>query len=294
MSENIFDGRHLRDPLIGKKFDVLDQGFVILRDVMGKDQDVAEIARISYGQVSNPSKDADLIDHLMRHRHTSPFEMPVIRLQVKLPIFVERQWVRHRTCSMNEMSGRYREMPEEFYIPGIEVIRKQSKFNKQGRDEQVDEVNSKEFQRSTKARGEQCFEGYHQAIEDQVANELARIQLPLGTYTEKVWQMNLHNLLHFLKLRTDSHAQWEIQQYANVIEEIVAECFPMIHTSWKNHVKDAITFSADEMKLLARMLRKEYECDDTDKTGYEVIDEFIEHSGLSKTRRTEMRKKLGL
>ena len=271
-----------REEIVGKKFPLLDHGFVILRDVMGKDQDVAEIARISYGEVSNPSKDENLIDHLMRHRHTSPFEMPVLRFQVKLPIFVERQWVRHRTCSMNEMSGRYREMPEEFYIPGTEVVRAQSTANKQGRDEELSADVVGAYINDVTENGKTCFGTYKACIDDKVANELARIQLPLGTYTEKVWQMNLHNLLHFLKLRTDSHAQWEIQQYANVIEEIVAACFPMIHASWKNHVKDAVTFSADEFALLKLQVDNN-----------PILLTKIEESNLSKTRKREFFKKLG-
>ena len=264
--------------LIGKKFDVLDQGYVILRDVMGDDQSIVNAARISYQQGTRKvSEDAGLIDHLMRHRHTSPFEMPVLRFQVKLPIFVERQWVRHRTCSMNEMSGRYSEMPEEFYIPEPDAVRQQSKTNKQGREELTDEQMTMLFRDDCGAnRG--TFATYRMHLETGVARELARINLPLGTYTEKVWQMNLHNLLHFLKLRTDSHAQWEIQQYANVIEGIVAELFPLTYASWKNHVKDAVTFSSDELKVLYKIMM-----------GYGEADE---HDGLSKSRVAELRKKL--
>ena len=286
--------------LIGKKFDVLDHGYVILRDVMGEDKDVAEIARISYGQVKNPSENAGLLDHLMRHRHTSPFEMPVLRFHVKLPIFVERQWVRHRTCSMNEMSGRYSVMPTEFYVPEVDSIRKQSKTNKQGRDENNldDHIYgqfAQGFRQNVERTGYDAFSRYEGAIGTDTARELARIILPLGTYTEKVWQMNLHNLLHFLKLRTDSHAQWEIQQYANVIEGIVAELFPLIYGSWKNHVKDAVTFSADEWAILKAEISNtgphtQYE----DEVMEDVMGRAVEESSLSKTRKAELKKKLGL
>ena len=272
--------------LIGKKFDVLDQGYVILRDVMGDDQSIVNAARISYQQGTRKvSEDAGLIDHLMRHRHTSPFEMPVLRFQVKLPIFVERQWVRHRTCSMNEMSGRYSEMPEEFYVPEVDVVRAQSKTNKQGREEPLHIAFVGKFIDRVVNTGEGAFKNYKASLDLDVARELARIQLPLGTYTEKVWQMNLHNLLHFLKLRTDSHAQWEIQQYANVIEGIVAELFPLTYSSWKNHVKDAVILSHDEMGLIRLLM---------DDLKPEAVEDLFSVLPISKSRKLELRKKLGL
>jgi thymidylate synthase (FAD) len=272
--------------LIGKKFDVLDQGYVILRDVMGDDQSIVNAARISYQQGTRKvSEDAGLIDHLMRHRHTSPFEMPVLRFQVKLPIFVERQWVRHRTCSMNEMSGRYSEMPEEFYVPEVDVVRAQSKTNKQGREEPLHIAFVGKFIDRVVNTGEGAFKNYKASLDLDVARELARIQLPLGTYTEKVWQMNLHNLLHFLKLRTDSHAQWEIQQYANVIEGIVAEFFPLTYGSWKNHVKDAVILSHDEMGLIRLLM---------DDLKPEAVEDLFSVLPISKSRKLELRKKLGL
>lgn len=244
-----------REELLGKKFEVLNHGYVILRDVMGSDEDIERAARISYQTGTREvSKTAALIDRLMRDRHTSPFELPVLQFQVKLPIFVERQWVRHRTCSMNEMSGRYSVMPEEYYVPAEDVIRAQSKTNKQGREDGLSEDVVKAFINRVAEQGREAFKGYGVSTGEDLARELARITLPLGTYTEKVWQMNLHNLLHFLKLRTDSHAQWEIRQYAEVIEGIVAQLFPLTHKSWENHIKYAVSFSMVETAILREAL----------------------------------------
>ena len=247
-----------------KRFDVLDHGYVKLIDYMGSDEDIVKAARVSYDAASTTQKrkDADLIDFLMRHHHTSPFEMATLIFEVKLPIFVERQWVRHRTCSMNEMSARYSELPEEYYVPVESAVGEQSNTNKQVRN-----INDKHhphgeiFRRHAQDNGELCFRDYKHDLEKGIARELARIQLPLGTYTKKIWQMNLHNLLHFLKLRTDAHAQWEIQQYSNIIEGIVAELFPMVHKSWKNHVKDAVTFSRDEIEILSLLMDPNIDAD---------------------------------
>lgn len=268
---------------IGDVVEVLDKGYIKLVDVMGSDKDICVAARVSYHEASTKkvSEDKGLIDHLLRHRHTSPFEMGEMKFEIKLPIFVERQWVRHRTCSMNEMSGRYSEMPEEYYQPEIETVRVQSKTNKQGRDESINEVDAKEFKRSAFARGADAFSSYRRALKDDVARELARIQLPLGTYTKKVWKMDLHNLFHFLKLRTDSHAQWEIQQYANEIGKFVEQAFPWSYASWLNHVKEAVTLSCDEFELVKMSMNTQ------------LLKELIHNAGLKKVRKAELMKKLG-
>lgn len=274
--------------LIGKKFSVFDHGYVILRDVMGDDQRIVNAARISYGDGTKAiNSDMGVLDYLIRHRHTSPLEMPVLHFQIKLPIFVERQWVRHRTCSMNELSGRYSVMPEEYYYPEIDAVRAQSTTNKQGRGEKLIEAEVHDFRKTIDYEAHGSFKAYKHHIDVGIARELARIQLPLSTYTEKVWQMNLHNLLHFLKLRTDSHAQYEIQCYANVIESIVAELFPLVYKSWKNHVKDAVSFSADEVALVLKILHK-------DSSLVSALELHSEFNDLSKTRKLELKKKLGL
>ena len=194
---------------------------------------------------------------------------------------------------MNEMSGRYSEMPEEFYVPDVDCVRKQSKTNKQGREEELHIAFVGKFIDRVNDTGYGAFKNYKASLDLQVARELARIQLPLGTYTEKVWQMNLHNLLHFLKLRTDSHAQWEIRSYALVIEDIISQLFPMTYQSWKNHIKDAVTFSADEWMILQDAMMEE---DTSSSNLNRRIDEPERYSGvvLSKTRKAELKKKLGL
>ena len=274
---------------IDDEVNVLDHGYVKLVDVMGSDSEICKAARVSYHEESTKKvhEDKGLIDHLMRHRHTSPFEMGVLKFEVKLPIFVERQWVRHRTCSMNEMSGRYSEMPEEYYVPRPEVIRAQSKINKQGRDGELGEQAVSSFVLGSQQDNSTAFTHYRQDLDNDIARELARINLPLGTYTKKVWMMNVHNLLHFLGLRTDGHAQWEIRQYANEIEKFVAQAFPFTHASWKNHIKDAKRFSADEWETM----------EDAMKLWHMKPEEIlcaIERSGLSKARKREFKLKLGM
>ena len=240
---------------VGDVVNVLDKGYIKLVDVMGSDEDICVAARVSYHEASTKkvSEDKGLIDHLLRHRHTSPFEMGEMKFEIKLPIFVERQWVRHRTCSMNEMSGRYSEMPEEYHMP--DHFRMQDTVNKQGTIGSVGcDASTSVFVRAREENGQRVWQSYHDELDAGIGREQAREMLPLATYTKKVWKMDLHNLLHFLKLRTDSHAQWEIQQYANEIERFVEQAFPWTYASWKNHIKDAITFSADELKMLYSMM----------------------------------------
>lgn len=285
---------------VGSEVNVLDHGYIKLVDVMGSDEEICKSARVSYHEESTKkvNEDKGLIDHLMRHRHTSPFEMGVMKFEVKLPIFVERQWVRHRTCSMNEMSGRYSEMPEEYYVPEIDAIRAQSKTNKQGRDEPISSTMAKGFIAGSEKDTATTFIHYRQDLKNDIARELARINLPLGTYTKKVWMMNLHNLLHFLGLRTHSHAQWEIRQYAEQIEKFVERAFPWTYASWKNHVKDAVRFSADEWKLIHEYLAVQTTGLDgsaNPATGYQCMKTRIDYEGgLNKTRKRELKAKLGM
>lgn len=228
---------------------------MILVDIMGTDADICRAARVSYDDASTKktSTDEQLIDYLMRHRHTSPFEMVTLKFEVKLPIFVERQWVRHRTCSMNEMSGRYSEMPEEYHMP--HQFRIQDKHNKQGSQDTIGvDVDANLMSRLRRENAEKIWQCYHDEMAKGVAREQAREMLPLAVYTKKVWQMNLHNLFHFLRLRTSGHAQWEIRQYAEAIERIVADCVPLAYKAWGIHVKDAVTFSLDELDILKMLV----------------------------------------
>lgn len=248
-----------RDSLKGTKWRVLNDGHIVLQDFMGSDFDIAESARTSYQQGTRKvSETRGLIRYLMRHRHTTPIEMAELKFHIKLPIFVERQWIRHRTSTTNEVSARYSILPEAFYVPELEDVCAQSKTNKQGRDEPLDPKIAGEFRGRTETGCSEAFADYGEALNQGVARELARIGLPLGTYTEKVWKVDLHNLLHFLSLRMDSHAQWEIRQYANIIGyEIVAKLFPMVWEAFCDYRLNAVTLSALEIAQIRELLQGE-------------------------------------
>jgi thymidylate synthase (FAD) len=239
--------------LKGKTFRILDHGHLVLMDVMGSDQDIVQAARTSYQQgTKSVSDDRTLLRFLMRHNHATPFEMAQLKFHVKLPIFVERQWIRHRASSTNEMSARYSELPEEYYVPDASVVGIQSQFNKQGRGAAADELIASQFLDRVQGSCKSAFIGYGNSLRDDIARELARIELPLGTYTEKVWSADLRNLLHFLGLRMDSHAQWEIRQYANVIGQIVKELFPLTWEAFEDYRLGATSFSRID-KIMARV-----------------------------------------
>ena len=235
------------EQLLDREFKVLDHGFVRLVDYMGGDARIVAAARVSYGAgTKTVTEDAGLIDYLMRHKHTSPFEQVELTFHCKMPVFTARQWIRHRTASVNEVSGRYSELPAEFYIPDVEVIRKQSTTNKQGRDTPLDETQASHFRDNVALEGHNAFISYQTALKQDVARELARITLPLGTYTEWYWKIDLHNLFHFLALRLDTHAQWEIQQYAKVMLEMARAVAPLATAAFEKHVLDAITLTRED------------------------------------------------
>jgi thymidylate synthase (FAD) len=245
------------EALLGKEFRCLDKGFVRLIDVMGDDAAIVQAARVSYGEgTRSVSDDRKLIRYLMRHRHTSPFEMVEFKFHIKLPIFVARQWIRHRTANVNEYSGRYSIMREEFYLPEPEQIRPQSLLNKQGRSE---EPLPEELARSVRQRlqdtQQRLYAEYQELLQQNLARELARINLPLSLYTEWYWKIDLHNLFHFLRLRLDEHAQYEIRVYARAIAEIVKQVVPLAWEAFEDYVLNAVTFSRAEQAALARMLR---------------------------------------
>lgn len=230
------------EAILDKEFPVLDHGFIRLVDYMGGDARVVQAARVSYGAgTKTKRKDKGLINYLMRNRHTSPFEQVIFTFHVKLPIFVARQWIRHRTARLNEISGRYSVMKDEFYVPEPAAICKQSKDNKQGRDQEVPREMQEKFIALVRKQQRQIYNEYDEAIQDDIARELARINLPLSLYTEWYWQIDLHNLFHFLTLRMDAHAQWEIRQYANVMADIVSKTAPFCYEAFENHVLNSRT-----------------------------------------------------
>jgi thymidylate synthase (FAD) len=245
------------DKLLGLYFPVLDQGFISLVDYMGNDAAIAQAARCSYGPGTRAvSDDRALIRYLVRHKHTSPLEQVELKFHCKMPIFVARQWVRHRTASLNEMSGRYSIMPLQFYTPDVGSFKLQSKDNKQGRDDStLEEGLHKGFKAATKVIRNNVMKHYVECLTYDVAREIARIDLPLSTYTEWYWKMDLHNLMHFLMLRCDGHAQWEIRQYANIMAGIVKVVVPAAYEAWVDYTHGARSFSRMECQLLEESVR---------------------------------------
>jgi len=245
------------EKILDKEFKVLDKGFVRLVDYMGGDERVVQSARVSYGKgTKTVREDKALIDYLMRNRHTSPFEQVVLTFHCKMPIFVARQWIRHRTARVNEISGRYSVLENEFYLPDKGQVRLQSKINRQGRsDEEVPPELQEEVLRILIEGQRRAYQDYEELIEKDIARELARINLPLSLYTQWYWQIDLHNLFHFLELRLDYHAQWEIRQYAKVIAEITKKVAPVSYEAFEKHVLNAVRFSGEELKALKNMLQ---------------------------------------
>jgi thymidylate synthase (FAD) len=244
------------EAVLDKEIPVLDKGFVRLVDYMGGDERVVQAARVSYGEgTKSYREDAALIDYLLRHRHTSPFEQVILTFHVKLPIFVARQWIRHRTARLNEISGRYSVMKDDFYLPAPEDLALQSSDNKQGRSEEALEPGIAEKVRAALEKGQkEAFAAYSSLIDEGIARELARINLPLSLYTEWYWQIDLHNLFHFLSLRMNRHAQKEIRLYAEKLFEIAGKVAPRCCESFERHVLGGVSFSGDEFAELKKRL----------------------------------------
>lgn len=251
------------ESLIDLYFPVLDHGFIALKDYCGSDAAIAQAARCSYGAGTKQiSDDRNLIRYLVRHKHTSPLEQLEIKIHAKMPVFVARQWIRHRTSNVNEASGRYSVMPLQFYTPENDIIRAQSKTNKQGRDEPVDDTIIQKYLVDLENTRDHSKNTYINALKGDVARELARIDLPLSTYTEWYWKMDLHNLLHFLSLRCDGNAQYEIRAYANIIAGMVKMIAPIAYEAWLDYKFTAQTFSYQEMKALMSIINTAAYCGD--------------------------------
>ena len=223
------------EEILDKEFPVLDHGFVRLVDYLGSDQRIVQSARVSYGEGTKTYRqDKGLINYLMRNDHTSPFEQVVFTFHVKMPIFVARQWTRHRTARMNEISGRYSVMKDEVYLPDPEMAER--------------------IQSIMKEDTERAFSSYHEMLDMGIAREISRIDLPLSIYTEFYWEIDLHNLFHFLKLRLDGHAQYEIRQYGIVMLEIVRKVCPIATEAFENHKLSGRSFSGREVEAIKAML----------------------------------------
>jgi len=261
--------------LIGKKFDVLDHGFIRVVDIMGNDSAVVQAARVSYGDGTKTKReDGGLINYLMKHRHTSPFEMCEIKLHIKLPIFIARQWIRHRTANVNECSARYSIVPEDFYVPSLENILPQSEMNKQCRGGEISELDAQAAQDLIVKSSKESYKNYIKLLDDEsrgeetdgvgIAREIARGVLPVNMYTEWYWKIDLHNLLHFIKLRIHQHAQYEIRVYAEILAKIVKEWCPLTFSAFEEHVLYAQTFSKSQIDALKNLL-----------SGVEISDENL-------------------
>jgi len=246
---------------------VLDHGFVRVVDYMGDDAAIVQAARVSYGRgTRRSSQDGALIAYLMRHWHSTPFEMCEIKLHVKLPIFVARQWVRHRTANINEYSARYSVLDAEFYVPEREHLAAQSATNRQGRDAVLSEAEADEVLRILRDDAARSYSNYGWMLNDGTAGhdvdgdrvglsrELARIGLGLNTYTQWYWKCDLHNLLRFLRLRADSHAQYEIRAFADAVLDIVGRWVPLTHAAFIEHQMNSLTLSASAVQAVRALL----------------------------------------
>ncbi|XWO14045.1 Thymidylate synthase ThyX [Candidatus Hepatincola sp. Pdp] len=273
--------------ILYEQFNVLDSGFIRVIDYMGNDSSIAQAARVSYGKGTKTiSDDTGLIRYLLRYKHTTPFEMCEIKFHIKAPIFVARQWLRHRTANVNEYSARYSILDESYYLPDHEQIKVQSVSNKQGRGESFSKKTTNEIVNNLNIASKEAVKLYQELLtiadsesnKQGLAKELARIILPVNMYTQFYWKIDLHNLLHFLMLRADSHAQYEIRVYAEKMLELVAKWVPITYQAFLDYTVNSHTFSAKEMAVLHKIINNE-------KVDYEA-------SGLSKREVSTFKKSL--
>lgn len=259
--------------LPGEKIQILDHGFVQLVDVMGDDQAIVDAARLSVSgeNVKTVQNNEGLIRYLLRNRHTTPFEMVEFKFRCKMPIFVARQWVRHRTASLNEMSARYSELPAEFYVPKKEDIKYQATKNKQGRGNE-EMAHSAAISAAMGKEAAESFVFYKERLEDGMARELARNNLPLSTYTMWVWKMDLHNLFHFLSLRAHPHAQMEIRVYAEAMLEMLEPYVPLALKAFYDYRLNATFLTAQDQEAVRYILANHGQQFDYDVAG--IVDIF--------------------
>ena len=281
------------EEILYKPLAALDHGFVRVIDYMGDDTAIVQSARVSYGKGTKKiSNDKGLIKYLMRHRHSTPFEMCEIKLHVKLPIFIARQWIRHRTANVNEYSARYSILDKEFYIPSVENLASQSQVNKQGRAENLSPEEAEKVIELLKSDAEQTYRNYEVMLNENsdgetldegsmgIARELARMNLTLNTYTQWYWKIDLNNLLHFLALRADAHAQYEIRVYADIILDIVKKWVPVTYEAFEDYRVGGTQLSAKEILILKKIIKGE------------TVDPDAE--GISKREWGELQKKFDL
>ena len=250
------------EPWLHQAVPVLDHGFIRVVDYMGDDAAIVQAARVSYGAGTRTARDdAGLIRYLMRHWHSTPFEMCEIKLHVKLPVFVARQWIRHRTANVNEYSARYSILDREFYIPDPSHLAAQSRVNNQGRGELLEGDEAARVLAILRDDSMRAYDHYEAMLSQDgqqgLARELARMNLPMNVYTQWYWKVDLHNLFHFLRLRADAHAQYEIRAYAEALCDVVKDWVPHAWAAFEDYRLSAVTFSGKGMDCLRRMLAGE-------------------------------------
>lgn len=257
------------EALLYKPLPVLDHGFVRVVDYMGDDASVVQAARVSYGRgTKKVQEDRGLINYLLRHWHTTPFEMAEIKLHVKLPIFVARQWIRHRMANVNEYSARYSVMDREFYVPSPEHLAAQSSVNRQGRGDLLTGQEAQDVLAMLREDASRNYDHYVEMLNDPaegsysedragLARELARMNLTMNVYTQWYWKTDLHNFMNFLRLRADSHAQYEIRAYAEVMVGLLAKWVPLVHEAFMEHRMGSVQLSATALKAVRRMIAGE-------------------------------------
>lgn len=241
---------------------VLDHGFIRVIDYMGDDAAIVQAARVSYGAgTKHVSNDEGLIRYLMRHWHSTPFEMCEVKLHVKLPVFVARQWIRHRTANVNEYSARYSILDREFYIPEPAQLAAQSTVNNQGRGAVLEGAEAARVLALLKSDASQMYDHYEEMLSQDgqqgLARELARMNLPMNIYTQWYWKTDLHNLFHFLRLRADAHAQYEIRVYAEAIAACVRDWVPLAFAAFEDYRMGGVTLSSKAVDVLKRRLQGE-------------------------------------
>ena len=250
-----------------KPLKVLDKGFIRVVDYMGNDSSIVQAARVSYGKgTKKKSQDEGLIRYLLRHRHTTPFEMCEIKLHVKLPIFIARQWIRHRTANVNEYSARYSILEDEFYIPKIANLAEQSSINKQGRGQEVDNTTAKKIINILLEDSKNCYNNYTWMLNEEggrnfeknrpsLSRELARINLTLNTYTEWYWKVDLHNFMHFVSLRVDKHSQYEIRAYAEILLNILKSWVPITYKAFNSYRLNSAELSEESLEIVKKLVK---------------------------------------
>ena len=270
------------EKVLYQPFKVLDKGFIRIVDYMGNDSSIVQAARVSYGKgTKKKSLDEGLIRYLLRHKHTTPFEMCEIKLHVKLPIFIARQWIRHRTANVNEYSARYSILEDEFYIPKIANLAEQSYSNKQGRGKKINEGLAAKIIKILKDDATRCYNNYlwmlnenntqgYDETRDSLSRELARINLTLNTYTEWYWKIDLHNFMHFLSLRADHHSQFEIRAYADVLIKILKKWVPITYKAFCSYILNSTELSQEALQVIKKLIKgKKVNMDSTGLTNRE-------------------------